>query len=423
MWNKVVDKYLLEVLDSALNKLPPIPRDQPLCTMTDQEVQKWLKSSDFEKSSKQMNYKVSVPQKIAKDRIGARESLVDQLPLSLEDNSTIAGTLNILSDFATLFDLPNSHFLKEYCPFDTTKMKFDIKLARAHFELKLTMHNHQNYMANLNEQLRPTEKIFGDNNDPLVDSIDSDMDTALDDISSLEKQPTNLENEQRKFRLQDKPFWEIFNSLYSDVFHIIESGKEELYLQLISTTRKNNVSKVTDHFQRTSLHVAVELDNLQYARFLVEARCHPNAKEGCGLTPLNLAVIKRNADMCRFLVSSGARYNGPLFTSIPSPHQMAQILDITQIIVIFDEDADMSEDENEVIRSCDETYAKDSKVNKDIACQNKSTDANRSSPGFVTPVVGDVGTCKTNCAANSRSSAFNWVGPVPGDLHNQGLFL
>ena len=27
MWNKVVDKYLLEVLDSALNKLPSIPRD------------------------------------------------------------------------------------------------------------------------------------------------------------------------------------------------------------------------------------------------------------------------------------------------------------------------------------------------------------------------------------------------------------
>ena len=231
-----------------------------------------------------------------------------------------------------------------------------------------------------------------------------------------------MENEQRKFRLQDKPFREIFNSLYSDVFRIIESGKEESYLQLISTTRRNSVSKVTDHFQRTLLHVAVELDNLQYARFLVEAGCHPNVKEGCGLTPLNLAVIKRNADMCRFLVSSGARYNGPLFTSIPSPHQMAQILDITQIIVIFDEDAGMSEDENEVVRSCDETYAKDSKVNKDIACQSKSTDANRSSPGFVTPVVGDVGTCKTNCAAMSRSSAFNWVGPVPGDLHNKGYF-
>ena len=29
MWNKVVDKYLRELLDSALNKLPPIPIDQP----------------------------------------------------------------------------------------------------------------------------------------------------------------------------------------------------------------------------------------------------------------------------------------------------------------------------------------------------------------------------------------------------------
>ena len=40
----------------------------------------------------------------------------------------------------------------------------------------------------------------------------------------------------------------------------------------------------------------------------------------------------------------------------------------------------------------------------------------------MTPVVGDVGTCKTDNAAMSRSGSHQWVGLCPGDLHNMGYF-
>ena len=45
----------------------------------------------------------------------------------------------------------------------------------------------------------------------------------------------------------------------------------------------------------------------------------------------------------------------------------------------------------------------------------------RATPGFITGVVGDVGTCKTNCGVMSRSTAYDWVGVIPGDLHTKGI--
>ena len=42
--------------------------------------------------------------------------------------------------------------------------------------------------------------------------------------------------------------------------------------------------------------------------------------------------------------------------------------------------------------------------------------------GFITHVIGNVGTCKTNQAVMTRSSEFCWVGILPGDLHNKGYF-
>ena len=74
--------------------------------------------------------------------LGSVESDVVQLPLSLEDNNTIAGTLNILTDFADLFALPISKIAKEVWPMDTISMKFDVKLARAHFKLRSILIHH-----------------------------------------------------------------------------------------------------------------------------------------------------------------------------------------------------------------------------------------------------------------------------------------
>ena len=145
-----------------------------------------------------------------------------------------------------------------------------------------------------------------------------------------------------------------------------------------------------------------------------------NSREGCGITPLSLAVLHKNTAIFKFLMESGARYSGPLFTSIPSPLCMAERLQHAEILQIFSEDQDESEDENELIRLIDNTFSKGGSSGGDSV--DTETEVNRSCRGFVTPVVGDVGTCKTNSAAMSRSDSYKWVGLCPGDLHNKGYF-
>ena len=96
----------------------------------------------------------------------------------------------------------------------------------------------------------------------------------------------------------------------------------------------NHISEVVDHLQHTLLHIAVELQNKIFFKFLVDIGCNVNAK-GCGLTPLNIAVVKDDSEIARFLVDSGAKFSGPLFTGIPSPLEMAQVLASKSIERIF----------------------------------------------------------------------------------------
>ena len=168
--------------------------------------------------------------------------------------------------------------------------------------------------------------------------------------------------------------------------------------------------------QRSLLHVAIEQGHQNFVKYLVELGMNVNCREGCGLTPLSLAVNGKNATICKFLVESGAKYSGPLFTSIPSPLTMAKEIKLEEIQHLFENDQVLSDEEDDFIRSIDGTF----KATVDEHPKNAAQDFNRTVPGFVTPIVGDVGTCKTDSAVMSRSRSYQWVGLCPGDLHNKG---
>lgn len=147
-----------------------------------------------------------------------------------------------------------------------------------------------------------------------------------------------------------------------------------------------------------------------------------NFREGCRLTPLSLPVLHKNNDLCKFLVESGAKYTGPLFTSIPSPMCMTNSLQLGEIQQLFNGDQGESDEENDLIRQLDSAFVKGRhNIHNAVAGQSEMV-VNRTCSGFVTPVIGDVETCKTNNAAMSRSAAYQWVGLCPGDLHNKGYF-
>lgn len=147
---------------------------------------------------------------------------------------------------------------------------------------------------------------------------------------------------------------------------------------------------VKDHLQRHLLHLAVERNHKNFVKFLVDVGLNVNDREGCGMTPLSIAVLQKNNALCRFLVESGAQYSGHLFTSVSSPLVMAKAMQLSEIQYLFEEDSAPSGEENSLIQEMDGTFCKKSTTS--TTGQESEQKCNRTCSGFVTPVVGDVGT-------------------------------
>ena len=92
---------------------------------------------------------------------------------------------------------------------------------------------------------------------------------------------------------------------------------------------------VEDHLGRNILHYAVKYNNL-LVKTLLSSALNINVQEGCGATPLSLAVLNCNAEMCELLVESFASFSGPLFACMPSPMDMAKNMELTEILEVFD---------------------------------------------------------------------------------------
>ena len=174
-----------------------------------------------------------------------------------------------------------------------------------------------------------------------------------------------------------------------------------------------------DHLGRTFLHIAVEELNVNFVQCLLRVGFNPNAKEKCGITPIIISVIRKSQEMCQLLVDSRASVRGPLFTSVPSPVAVAKKMELVEILEILDSAS--SDDEDDQISFYDLVFQSGHSEVSESTVAGTSQNCTRSSPGFITGVVGDVGTCKTNRGVMSRSSSHDWVGIIPGDLHTKGF--
>ena len=142
-------------------------------------------------------------------------------------------------------------------------------------------------------------------------------------------------------------------------------------------------------------------------------------KEKCGITPIIISVICKSQEMCELLVDSRASVRGPLFTSVPSPVALAKKMELVEILEILDSAS--SDDEDDQISFYDLVFQSGDSGDSESTVAGVSQNCTRSSAGFITGVVGDVGTCKTNRGVMSRSSSHDWVGIIPGDLHTKGF--
>ena len=76
---------------------------------------------------------------------------------------------------------------------------------------------------------------------------------------------------------------------------------------------------------------------MQLVTAILQTGFNPNITEGCGATPLTLAVLQNNIDVCKILVENFANIEGHLFVKLPSPKSIAKHLGYNDILEMFDQ--------------------------------------------------------------------------------------
>ena len=214
MLEKYKEMYFLDLMSLAYNNILGLPKKE-LRDLTESEFDEWLKNTDFSKSK--INFMIDIPEVTSIIRSCHAKTDIHILPLSLEDNSTIAGTASIFDDWIKTFNLPSSDDKTSFISFDFKRGSLDIQLARSRVEYLNSKYRHQSYMAVHETELRSKEKaLYGlTDSDMHSDDPDDVCDKECDDDSCIEKDSSSctLDNEKGRFRREDEQFWLVYNEL------------------------------------------------------------------------------------------------------------------------------------------------------------------------------------------------------------------
>ena len=371
LWKTEQDDYLCEILDFALNILKPQLNIRD--PMPSKNFKKALQDLDTKKSTRK--YAIIAPHKSLKAKPKPTKKFI--LPLSLENNGTTTGTTAILDDVKqNVLGIPSK--MTKILPYDQLNSRFDLNKARNHYELTLTQEHHNEMMIKYNEAITSKPEKYVD----------------IEDWMRIENK-TTFSSERERFHLLDSKF-------NSDVQRIMtnysksRSNPSILKSSAAVLRSSGHVISLINHLKQTTLHLAVETQSVGYVTFLLQAGANINAVEGCGITPLTLATIRGECLIVEKLLSLGAKSRGYLYASMPSPMTLAKQLENHVIESLLEVHEAESDDEDGSV------YVSTNIEKKPTQHQDEDSATfvpvfRR--PGFVTPVVGDVGTCKTNASA------------------------
>ena len=210
IFSEAVDQYLLDVLDISLNKVTLAAKN--VKEMDEKQINSYLKSlTESQNSTGKYDINVPTDEEILIHATPTAKSNVHILPLSLEDNSTVLGTISIVDDLSKLFNLPQDKSKADYLPFDYVSGIFDAVSGRSNFEL-LSQQSHVKYMKNIEVEMRSSEKTMEDFTGIEVSHDENDNDDKKTEEYSHSEAIT-LERERRRFENEDKPFWDSYNLL------------------------------------------------------------------------------------------------------------------------------------------------------------------------------------------------------------------
>ncbi|CAB3996363.1 Ankyrin repeat domain-containing 12 [Paramuricea clavata] len=183
-----------------------------------------------------------------------------------------------------------------------------------------------------------------------------------------------------------------------------------------------DTNSIADHFGRTILHAAVEDNNVTLVKTLITVGVDINCLEGCDASPLTLAVINKNEGIAKILHENFALSSGALFTCMPSPLEIAKVMELDTMVKLFETDQDYIEDKI-LLQSFEQCKPVDISDRIEIPDgESQVFKFNRSEcRSCPTIIVGDNGTNKIcRSVKNWALYAFNWCSEFPGDMHTKG---
>ena len=134
LWNNHVDSYLSKLLQDGLS----LSTKKPLKEMSEKECNHCLSTHSYSNSK---DLEICADLSYIDSSQSHKKTNTIILPLSLENNSTLAGTCGILDQFAKEFSIPTS-CQSENLPFDNNCKTFCLKQAREHAEFIFMMNHH-----------------------------------------------------------------------------------------------------------------------------------------------------------------------------------------------------------------------------------------------------------------------------------------
>ena len=137
--------------------------------------------------------------------------------------------------------------------------------------------------------------------------VHHDFDVESDDSDECNNEGTKSTPEKDG----DNEFDTLFKRLVKqaqDKDTVVSTDEHILDKTVLKLSQNKKINNCRDRCDRTAFHAAVEEKQNTLVNILLACGINPNAKEGCGATPVSLAVINSDLEMCKIITMNFAEY-------------------------------------------------------------------------------------------------------------------
>ena len=227
---------------------------------------------------------------------------------------------------------------ERYLKYDNVNIKFDLKNAREHYIFLTELKHHHEQQRLLLENIEQSEKQSSGHSRTasFCDAFEQLLNEKL--VVPEEESEHHRQGIRSKWTQMDTEF----NDMFKELNERVNSAITEQDLQVLALYLKKHRSRWEskwDRYGRTIIHAVVEDKSSKLLKCLITAGCNIDEMEGCGATPLTLAVCNNEKNIVELLCSNDALVEKRFYFAIPDPITIAEQLgydDIHEVLLAAD---------------------------------------------------------------------------------------